>query len=293
MAAERYALIVNPSSGGGRARKVLAAAERELAARGMEHRVVLTESLEHGVEEAGTAAREGEIPVVISGDGLIGAVGGSLAGLDARMGVIPGGRGNDFARVTGIPTDTAAAVAVLAAGAETRVDVGEANGRRFLCIASCGFDSDANRIANESRFRGNLVYAWAGLLALKRWRHANFTVTIDGASREFQGFAVLVANGAAYGGGMLMAPDARLDDGVFDVLTEADVTKWEAVRNMPRVFKGTHIDQPKVAISRGSEVEISADRDFAVYADGEHITDLPAKLSVLPSALRLIAPSAA
>jgi YegS/Rv2252/BmrU family lipid kinase len=285
-----YVLIVNPSSGGGRAKKVLADAQRELGGRGMEHRVVLTTSLEHGVAEAGAAGQAGDVPVVISGDGLIGAIGGSLAGTGTAMGVIPGGRGNDFARVTGIPTDPAAAVSVLAAGEERLVDVGEANGKRFLCIASTGFDSDANRIANESRFRGNLVYAWAGLLALKRWKHANFTVTIDGRSKQILGMAVIVANGAAYGGGMLMAPDARLDDGLFDVLTEADVTKWEAVRNMPKVFKGTHIEQAKVEVSRGSEVEVSADRDFAVYADGEHITDLPAKLSVLPAALRLIAP---
>jgi YegS/Rv2252/BmrU family lipid kinase len=285
-----YVLIVNPSSGGGRANKVLADAQRELGGRGLEHRVVLTTSLEHGVTEAAAAAQAGDVPVVISGDGLIGAIGGSLVDTGTAMGVIPGGRGNDFARVTGIPTDTAAAVSVLAAGEERLVDVGEANGKRFLCIASTGFDSDANRIANESRFRGNLVYAWAGVLALKRWKHANFTVTIDGESREFLGMAVIVANGAAYGGGMLMAPDAKLDDGQFDVLTEADVTKWEAISNMPKVFKGTHIDEEKVKVARGSEVEISADREFAVYADGEHITDLPAKLSVLPSALRLIAP---
>ena len=88
---------------------------------------------------------------MVSGDGLIGKVGGALAGSATPLGVIPGGRGNDFARVVGIPTEPAEAVAVLAADQRRRIDVGEANGERFLCIASCGFDSDANRIANEAK----------------------------------------------------------------------------------------------------------------------------------------------
>ncbi len=287
----RYVLIVNPSSGGGRSRKVLAEAEAELGRREMAFRKVLTTSLEHGVEVAKIAGESGEIPVVISGDGLIGAIGGSLAGTEVAMGVIPGGRGNDFARVTGIPTDTADAVAVLATEVERLVDVGEANGKRFLCIASCGFDSDANRMANESRLNGPLVYAWAGIKALVAWKHADFTVTIDGERREHRGMAVIVANGAAYGGGMMMAPDAELDDGRFDILLEGEVTRLQALRSMPKLFKGTHIDDPLISVTRGATVEVAADRPLALYADGEHITDLPAELRVLPAALRLIAPA--
>ena len=99
----------------------------------------------------------------MSGDGLIGQIGGVLAGGEVPLGVIPGGRGNDFARVMGIPTEIRAAVELLVAGTPGPIDVGEVNGRRFLCIASCGFDSDANRIANEARFvKGNLVYAVRG-----------------------------------------------------------------------------------------------------------------------------------
>jgi len=101
--------------------------------------------------EARQAAEEGDIPVVMSGDGLVGQVGGALAETDATMGIIPGGRGNDLARVLGIPLDPKGAVAALANGNTKQIDVGEANGRRFLCVASCGFDSDANRIANQAR----------------------------------------------------------------------------------------------------------------------------------------------
>ena len=106
----------------------------------------------------------------MSGDGLIGQVGGALAEHRARDGDHPGGRGNDLARVLGIPTDVEEAAGIIAAGATRAIDVGEANGKRFLCIASCGFDSDANRIANESRIRGPLVYAYAALKALAAWK---------------------------------------------------------------------------------------------------------------------------
>jgi YegS/Rv2252/BmrU family lipid kinase len=285
-------LLVNPHSAGGRTLKLLPEVERELEARSIAYRVVRTESLEHGVAEAQRAAEQGEVPVVMSGDGLVGQIGGALAETDASMGIMPGGRGNDLARVLGIPSDPAGAAAVLGKGEERRIDVGVANGQRFLCVASCGFDSDANRIANEARLvKGNLVYAYAAIRALIAWRPATFTVVLDdGQPIEFKGYSVAAGNSRAFGGGMFVAPHAELDDGKLDVITVSDVSKLRYVRGLPKAFKGTHLANPEVDELRASTVEFRADRDFAVYADGEHITDLPASLSVLPKALRVIAP---
>jgi YegS/Rv2252/BmrU family lipid kinase len=266
--------------------------QRELAARGVRYRVVHTESLEHGVAEAQRAAEAGETPVVMSGDGLIGQICGVLAETDAAMGIVPGGRGNDLARVLGIPSDPAGSVGVLADGDTRRIDVGIANGRRFLGVASCGFDSDANRIANEARLvKGNLVYAYAAIRALIAWRPATFTVVIDGGEPiEYAGYSVAVGNSRAFGGGMFVAPHAELDDGQLDVITVSDVSKLRYAKGLPKAFKGTHLENEEVTELRGAEVEIRASRDFAVYADGEHLTDLPATLSVLPRALEVIAP---
>lgn len=244
------------------------------------------------MSEARRAVEAGEIPVVMSGDGLIGQIGGALANSGSPLGIIPGGRGNDLARVLGIPSDPAGSVATLAEGHVREIDVGEANGRRFLGIASCGFDSDANRIANEARLiRGNLVYAYAALRALAAWRHARFTITLDGSRTiELVGYSVVVANSRAYGGGMLIAPDAELDDGKFDVVLTGEAGKLRFLANLPKVFKGTHVENEEVRVLRASEVEVEADRDFAVYADGDHLTDLPARLGTLNRALRVIAP---
>ncbi len=286
-----FTVLVNPSSAGGRTLQRLPAVEEEFDKRRMDFRVERTRDPEHAIAEAEHAAGAGEIPVVMSGDGLVGVVGGALAGTGVPLGIIPGGRGNDLARVLGIPDRPAGAVELLAAGTTREIDVGEANGRRFLGIASAGFDSDANRIANETRFiRGNLVYAFAALRALLAWKPARFTVRVGEENLRFTGYTVAVANSKAYGGGMFIAPDAELDDGQFDVVMVGRVGKLRFLANLPKVFKGTHVDNDEVRVFQTPRLELSASRAFAVYADGEHITDLPARLRVLPQALTVIAP---
>ncbi len=265
--------------------------ERELAARQIQYRVVRTESLEHGIAEARRGAADGEIPVVMSGDGLVGQVGGALAESGTPMGILPGGRGNDLGRVLRIPSEPIGAVAILADGNVREIDVGVVNDRRFLCIASLGFDSEANRIANEARFiKGNLVYAYAALRTLAAWKPHRFSVVIDGQRTDCFGYSVAVANSRAYGGGMFVAPEAQLDDGLLDVVLTAQVGKLRFLRSLPQVFKGTQVDNEEITMLRGAEVEVSADEDFAIYADGEHLANLPAKLHVLPRALKVIAP---
>jgi YegS/Rv2252/BmrU family lipid kinase len=279
-------LLVNPASAHGRTLKLLPAVEQELDQRRIAFRVERTRGLEDGADRALRAVEAGEIPVVISGDGLIGAVGGAMAGSETPLGIVPGGRGNDLARVLGIPDDPVGAVAVLAAGETRRIDVGEANGKRFLGIVSVGFDSEANRLANETSFmRGNLVYAYAALR-----KPGRFTLRVGDERLRFTGYSVSVANSRAFGGGMYIAPGAELDDGEFDIVTVGEVGKLRFVGNLPKVFKGTHVDEDEVQVFRASHLELSASRPFPVYADGEHITELPASLRILPRALGVLAP---
>jgi YegS/Rv2252/BmrU family lipid kinase len=285
------ALLVNPSAAHGRALELLPQVERELDARRIPFRVARTADLEDGIGRALLAAEAGEVPVVVSGDGLIGAIGGALAGSETPLGIVPAGRGNDLARILGIPSDPVAAVANLAAGQLRRIDVGEANGKRFLGIASTGFDADANRLANEAKLlRGNLVYAYAGIRTLLGWKPARFTVRVGEERLRFSGYSVSAANNRAYGGGMMLAPDAELADGEFDVVTVGEVGKLRFLANLPKVFKGTHVEEDEVQVFRTPRLELSASRPFAVYADGEHLTDLPASLRILPRALSVIAP---
>lgn len=285
-------LIVNPTAGAGRSRQVLPRIERALDARRCPFRVEASRSLAHGIELALGAIDSNELPVVVSGDGLIGAVGGALAGTGATMGLIPAGRGNDLARGLGIPADPEAAVDCLLTGAVSKLDVGEANGKRFLGIASVGFDSVANRIANEVRFlKGKPVYAWGALRALAGWKPARFTLKEGGSETRITGYTVAVANNGYYGGGMKMAPGADPTDGLLDVVTIGEVGRLGFIANLPRVFRGTHVRRPEiVSVHRTTSIEISASRPFTMYADGDPLTDLPARIRVLPGQLNLIVP---
>ena len=285
-------LLVNPSSAGGKTLKLLPQIEAALDARRAVFRVEKTRSLEHGVDLALRAVELGEVPVVVSGDGLIGAVGGAMAGSETPLGLIPGGRGNDLCRALGIPSDPEAAVEVILCGHSRRIDVGEANGKRFLGIVSVGFDSECNRLANETNFiRGNLVYAYSMVRTLIGWRSARFTIVTGGERKRLTGYFVDVANNSVYGGGMYIAPNAEIDDGQFDVVAITEVGKLRFLRGLREVLKGAHLDKEEVTTFRAARLELDASRPFPVYADGDHLTDLPVSLRVLPRCLSILVPA--
>lgn len=316
-------LIVNPSAGGGRAARVAPMAERALRGHGLEVRREDTIHLDHARELAAQAASAGETTVTVGGDGLIGACADQLRHTpEAPLGVIPGGRGNDLARVLGIPTGTEAAAAIIAAGHTRRVDLGFVEaagdggdaagasaraGRAFVGIASAGFDSDANRIANEApSWLGGLVYVYGALRALLAWRPTRVELELvlgpapgAGDGREpvrerhsFLAFSVGAANSKAYGGGMLAAPDALLDDGQLEVVVLEHTSRLAFLtRILPKVFKGTHVSEPGVHVFRARELLLSADRPFTMYADGDPIAELPVRVRALAGAITMLVPA--
>jgi YegS/Rv2252/BmrU family lipid kinase len=286
------ALIVNPHAGGGRAAEALPEVETTLERLGLEFHTERTDSLEHAEELARAAADAGEVAAALSGDGLIGRLAGVLAGGEGILGVLPGGRGNDLAGALGVPDDAAEACHVLADGRIRELDLGEADGRPFIGIASCGFDSDANRFANEAPAAlGNLVYAYGAVRALAAWRPARFELVVDGRGLAFSGYSVAVANSPRYGGGMYLAPAAELDDGLFDVVMGGRASKRRFLQHMWKLFEGTHLELPSVHVERAQEVRITADRPFTMYADGDPIGELPVTLRVRARAVRVLVPA--
>lgn len=291
-------LLVNPAAGGGRAERAVEGVMRSLGEQGLQVRCERTLDLQHARELARRAARAHETIVCLSGDGMVGAVASVLRDFpQALLGVLPGGRGNDLARVLGIPQDPVRACQIIAHGVPHLLDLGEADGRVFVGIASVGFDSEANRIANEAPARlGKLVYAYGALRALLAWKPVRFDIELDppGKRYSFTGYTVGAANSKAYGGGMYAAPDALLDDGMLDVVVLEDIGKLAFVtRLLPRLFKGTHVREPSVTSFRAREVSIGcAERPMTIYADGDPIAQLPARVRVLPGAVRVLVPAA-
>lgn len=288
----RYAVICNPAAAGGRGRRRLPLALAELERLGVEHRVVQTRDIDHARDEARAAVAASETVIAIGGDGLLRPIAAELRGSESALAIVPGGRGNDLARVLGIPTDTAAATRIAVEGREWQMDMATVDGEPYLGIASFGFDSEANRIANEvSLIRGNVVYLYAALRALIAWRPARFTLTVDGERHEVSGYSAGVANSRAYGGGMFVAPHAELDDGMLEVIALGAISKWRFLfQLMPKVFKGDHLGEPYVHAWHGATIELAADREFTIYADGDPIGEVPARVEVDPRCLRVIVP---
>jgi YegS/Rv2252/BmrU family lipid kinase len=288
----RFALLVNPAAAAGRALAALPEVIAVMDRQGAEHRTVTTHSVDHAEEEARRASEHGETVAALGGDGLLRPLARALRHRDTALALIPCGRGNDLARVLGVPGTVTEAAEVAVTGRERLVDVAEVDGTPYLGIASFGFDSDANRIANETKLiKGNAVYAYAALRALVSWKPAGFSVTVDGERHDIEGYSVAVGNSGAYGGGMFLLPHAELDDGLLDVLVSERHRKLRFLSDMPKVFKGTHLNSPYAHVFRGRVVEVSSDRPFAIYADGDPIAATPATMTVESRCLRIVVPA--
>jgi YegS/Rv2252/BmrU family lipid kinase len=287
-------VIVNPHAGNGKAVRLVPKVTSLLAALPCEHQVEQTTSLGHARDLAREAAARGEVAVAMGGDGLVAAVAGALRGSsEGCLGIIPAGRGNDFARKLGIPHETAGACQTLVTGVPLATDVAEVNGVPFLGATTAGISSDTQVIADETRLPlGRFVYAYAVLRALASWKPADFRVVADGAELPVHGFSVSVANSGVFGGGMLLSPDSKLDDGLLEVVIFDDEPRYRFAAQLPLIFKGTHVNVPECRILQAPTIPSDSARPFTVYADGDAVTELPATIRVAPAAVRVIAPPA-
>jgi YegS/Rv2252/BmrU family lipid kinase len=273
-----------------RARK-LEAVRRRLIDGGLEVHATATESADHAAALALAAAQAGEEVVTFGGDGMVRIAAAAVEGMDAVLGILPGGRGNDFAAALGIPRDPLAACEVIVSGRPRTVDAGQVDGQLFVGIASIGLESEVTPIANAApRIGGRAVYLAATVYGLARWRPARFELRADDKPYAFTGYMAAAANSGRFGGGMRLAPDARLDDGLLDLVMIEHVSRLHFIRATPKVFRGTHGSEPNVHIRKASEVRLDADRPFAVYADGDEVARTPAVVTTRPGAVTVRAP---
>ena len=235
--------------------------------------------------------------VVVGGDGMVSLAVEAVRDSGLPFGVVPSGTGNDIARGLGIPLgDPAAAIASLlrALEGEPRViDAGTVtDGERmtwFVGAVSAGFDALVNERANRMRRpRGRSRYTIAILRELLALRARRYELTVDGAPETVDAVLLAVANNTSIGGGMLIAPQADLADGRFDLFVVAPVSRFRFLRLFPKVFSGAHTDLDIVRLSRVRSVSIAAD-GITAYADGERIGPLPVTIDVVPGALRVLA----
>lgn len=290
----QFTAVVNPTAGGSSAAAALIQVARVLREAGAELETEYSRSLAHAQDIARGAGERGRVVLAVGGDGITGGIGGALSGTDTVFGIVPAGRGNDFARALELPSDPDALARILLDGEPRPVDTIEVHsavhdGTVVLGSVYAGVDALANRHANHARLlRGAASYYAGGLRAVTTWRPADYRITVDGEEHALRGYTVVAANSAYYGSGRMIAPGARVDDGLLEVVMIREAPRHLFFALMNELKSGTHVERPEVRILRGREIRIEADRPVPYGADGEVDAELPVTVKVLPGALKVL-----
>jgi len=289
-------VIVNPSAGSGRAARL----EPWLIERLRDHHdaeLVITEAPGHATELARSGTAEGRDRVVaVGGDGTVqevveGILGG---GRSASLGIVAQGSGNDMARSLRLPLVKEPAWEAALGEHTRRVDIGQAVGsgqtRHFVSAGGIGFDAQVAAAMTQRGpwQRGPIGYLLTTLSELRRFRNRRVRLTLDdGPTEEHTVLLIAIANGPYYGGGMKICPDAQTDDGWLDLCIVGDVSRLTAIRQLPNLYRGTHVNHPAVTMCRARRIRVEGDPEARVHLDGEPFGSLPLEVEVVSQALQV------
>lgn len=303
-----FTFLVNPSSGGGAAPKVVVPLARRLREAGAEVEVSYTSSPAVVPDLVQAAVAAGRVVVSVGGDGMLSSVAGAVVDAGGELAVVPAGRGNDFARMLEVPADEEAQVALLLDGTPTPVDLLSvtAPGRPTVLVAGsvyAGVDARIAQIVDRSHWLPKaLQYPVASVRGLATYRPLELTVVVEGADgtsrSEHRAANVVVANSRYYGKGMAIAPDASIDDGELDVVVIEAAGRVGLIRSLPKVYDGAHVALDEVTVRRGTRVTLTGSyagtgAPVPVGADGEPLGDLPASgeplvVDIRPGAIKIL-----
>ncbi|MFD8227722.1 diacylglycerol kinase family protein, partial [Streptomyces massasporeus] len=263
----------------------------------MSGRRSLGESGAHPLSRGGPAARAGTGALIaVGGDGMAALALRAVAGTRTPLGLVAVGTGNDFARALGLPVREPAAAGrmiadALKCGRIRDIDLGQVGDRFFGTVLASGFDSRVTDRGNRMRWpTGRLKYDLAVIGELAGFRPVPYRIRLDDDEvLEVEATLVAVGNGSSYGGGMRICPGADLTDGLFDVTVVGDCSRTTLLRVFPRVYRGTHVDHPKVTVLRAARVEIAAE-GVTGYADGEPLGPLPLSARCVRGGVRVVGP---
>jgi diacylglycerol kinase (ATP) len=286
-------LVLNPAADRGRS-----VDRREFVSRFLQERGVA--AIWHVTRGPGHASSivagcpDGALAVAVGGDGTVHEVAAACVGRDVVMGVLPAGSGNDYVKALGVGTDLERALEVLIGGKVRAVDAGEVNGVRFNNGLGIGFDAEvAAGVVEAPTFLGGTGrYMWSVGRLLLGFRCHQATLRLDGGEViEAKTLLVAAALGTTYGARFRLAPEARLDDGLFDVVWSEEVNRAEVLRLIPAALGGMLLKHPKVHLARTREVGVTLAEEVPAHVDGEILESTRVfRARVLPGALRVLAP---
>lgn len=298
-----FAFLLNPHSGGGAAPEAVAPVVRLLREAGAAVEVTTSPGPEAtpGIVEAAVA--RGDVVVSAGGDGMLSSIAGEVSSRGGTLGIVPAGRGNDFARMLGLPKDPGALAETLLRGNAAAVDLialhlGAAEPRVVAGSVYSGVDAVAGEVVDKVRWMPRkLQYPYAAVHSLATYKPVSVHVVVDGEPHDFQAATVVVANSQYYGSGMKIAPGAQVDDGLLDVVVIEAASRRGLLQALPKVYDGSHVDHPRVHVLRGRSVRVSGAPSVPMGGDGEPLGHLPtapgdaARIEVLPGALKLLLPA--
>ncbi len=322
-----FILIANPISGKGRAKSTAEQAHAALTESGQQGQLVFTSAAGDAKHLAHQAVTDGvRFVIACGGDGTLHEVVNGIATVpDVVLGVLPCGRGNDFAAAIGVPLKPEAAIETLLSGTPIHVDLGhcyhsgqrsavsgqqeggtspeasllkaesrklKANEHYFTTIATCGYDAEVSRRAAKGTpvFAGTASYALAAVETL--FYYDPPVVHLEGDFGTYEGSLLLAATGITnrYGGGFQIVPDARIDDGLFDVCIIRPVSSLTVLRLLVTLFWGGHVSHPAVSIHQTRAITIQAETPLLLYADGEPMCETPVTIETIKGGLVVMSP---
>ncbi len=290
----RTFFVVNPTAGKGKCRQLWSLIQPHLSSWG-NWTYAYTCTRGQATQLTRDAVTEGYDRIVaLGGDGTLSEVVNGLFGTPAALGVIPAGTGNDFARWAGIPSQPVQAARLAMTGSARPVDVGEvttqAGSRYFLNVAGFGFDAEVAGAVNQypKYLGGTLPYILGILRTLWHCRPVHVQLVMDGRCFERTILLGAVANGRYYGGGMLIAPEACADDGLFDICLAGNLGPGAVLRLLPKLYLGAHKSHPLVEFFRCRELQIRSARPVNCQADGELAGGVPLVFRIHPGGIRCV-----
>ncbi|MCZ6562068.1 MAG: diacylglycerol kinase family protein [Acidobacteriota bacterium] len=287
-------IIANPRAGHKRGARAIRELRLLLEAKGIKPELFETRYPGHATELAQRLAEKGEPRIVIfGGDGTISEVVNATVNTGIELGIISVGTGNDLARSLDLPyNQPEEALEVVLTGGPIKVDVGWEQERCFISTLGLGFPAVIAQEVNKMKYlKGSPAFFIATYKAINHLRATPVKITLDDATLTVNCTSVLIQNTRFCGGGLLMAPAARMDDGLFDVVVVNDIGKVDLMLNFPKIYSGRHLEHPKFSLYRTRSVRIDTPINLSKMFDGDIYGQTPVNAKVLRGAATIIGPS--
>ncbi len=288
-----YYFIVNPVAGMGKKLSFVSEINDFCHRKNLKYQVVMTHKPKEAIDLAREASKKYEVIVAVGGDGTVNEVVNGIVDSKAKLGIIPIGSGNDFAKQMGLTYNLKKDLEILSEGKIKVVDLGLVNKRHyFINGLGVGFDGEvAYHVRDFLKYaKGFSGYLLSVFRTLATYKFNRVKFYVDGNKlKEEKILLIATCNGTTYGGGFKVAPSAKVDDGLLTICFVGKMGKFYAVRNIPKILQGTHISLPEVSTYTGKNVRIKSEKDLFSQLDGEILPPLKEfEVEIMPNKISVI-----